>query len=355
MAAPRLVSDINSVPIGSYPTEIISVVDTLFFSATDGSSGPELWEIDLATELPKLAISRDRARKTEGISGKTIYSFDITRTGDRSSNSSATWSISGSGNNPTDADDFIGGVLPSGSIRFRTGQSTRMIKIRVRGDQIQEFDKKFSITLDNPTGATIAAAKATGVIRNDDLIGTPDNDTIAGSRRADFINGLAGQDNLTGRGGPDRFGFRFGQSRIHTPGRITDFRFGKDSISLVNQRGRLQPIPQALFRAANNSTAATFRELANAVFADADGLTRGNQGLAAKSAALVKSTNAEITGTYLFINNGKAGLNLRGDLFIDITGFTGSIPDFDIQQVESMFTSAINGVALIKALPNNSY
>ena len=119
-----------------------------------------------------------------------------------------------------------------------------MIKIRVSGDQIQEFDEKFSITLDNPTGATIATAKATGVIRNDDLIGTPDNDTIAGSRRADFINGLAGQDNLTGRGGPDRFGFRFGQSRIRTPDRITDFRFGKDSISLVNQRGRLQPIPQ---------------------------------------------------------------------------------------------------------------
>ena len=196
---------------------------------------------------------------------------------------------------------------------------------------IQEFDEEFVVTVNSQ-------AQATGVIRNDDLIGTRTSNTIVGTGRAEFIDGLAGLDVLTGRGGRDRFGFRYGHSRILKPDRITDFRFGQDSISLVDQRDRFRPSLQELSRAADNNSASTFKELAKEVFADADGLTKGNQRLGTKSAALVKSTNAAITGTYLFINNGKEGLNRRGDLLIDITGFTGSMPGFGTQQVESMFT-----------------
>ena len=142
----------------------------------------------------------------------------------------------------------------------------------------------------------------------------------------------------TGRGGPNHFGFRFGQSRIRTPDRITDLCFGQDSISLVNQRDQFLPVPQEFSRAADNSTAATFRELAEAVFADADGLTEGNQALAANAAALVQSTNANIAGTYLLINNGNASLNVRTDLLIDITGFSGPLPDLGIQTVDLVFS-----------------
>ena len=332
------VADINQGLFDSNPSYLTVVGETLFFSADDGTNGEELWALDLAQNLPELAIARGRARKTEGNSGKTIFSFNVTRTGDLSSESSAAWAVSGSGNNPADADDFINAVLPSGTIRFRAGQSTRTIKVNVSADLVQEFNERFTVTLTNPTGATITTAKATGVIRNDDLIGTPDNDTIIGSRRAEFINGLAGQDDLTGRSGPDQFGFRFGQSRISTPDRITDFRFGQDSISLVNRRDQFRPVPQEFSRAADNNTANTFKELAKAVFADADGLTEGNQALAANSAALVQSTNANIAGTYLMINDGKERLSLRKDLLIDITGFSGPLPDLGEQPVDLVFS-----------------
>lgn len=340
LAATIQVSDINTDLSNSLLDGFVEDGDSLFFTADDGIDGTNLFALDLFDpELPaELAIARGSTRKTEGNSGRTIFSFNVTRTGDLSSESSAAWSVSASGINSADADDFINGVLPSGTIRFRAGQSTRTINIRVMADLIQEFDEKFAVTLTNPTGATITAARATGVIRNDDLIGTPDNDTITGSSRAEFINGLAGQDDLTGRGGSDRFGFLFGESRIRTPDRITDFSFGEDSISLVNRREKFLPVPQEFSRAADNSTAATFRELAEAVFADADGLTEGNQALAANAAALVQSTNAEIAGTYLLINNGNAGLSFRRDLLIDITGFSDPVPDLGIQPVDSVFS-----------------
>jgi Ca2+-binding RTX toxin-like protein len=222
-------------------------------------------------------------------------------------------------------------------VRFSAGQTSRTITVNVRADLDREPDERFRVTLSNPTGATIATSRATGIIRNDDLIGTAANDTIIGTRRPEFIDGLAGQDTLTGGAGPDVFGFRFGQSRIRTPDRITDFRFGEDTIALLNAQGQLRPAPVAFSRAANNSTASTLPGLANAVFADADGRTAGDQPLAANAAALVRSTNAAIAGTYLLINDANAGRSLTSDLLIDITGFSGTLPALGVRPVQSVF------------------
>ncbi|MFM7548774.1 MAG: calcium-binding protein, partial [Cyanobacteriota bacterium] len=132
--------------------------------------------------------------------------------------------------------------------------------------------------------------------------GTGLANTITGNAAANGLDGGAGVDQLTGGGGADRFGFRFGQSRIRTPDRITDFRFGQDKITLLNGLGVPLPLPAAFSRAADNSTASTLAALADAVFADANGAAAGNQPLAANAAALVRSTNAAIAGTYLLIN-----------------------------------------------------
>ena len=207
------------------------------------------------------------------------------------------------------------------------GQSKRTINVRVNGDLVQERNEKFRVTLSDPTRGTITTAKAIGVILNDDLIGTSASESISGSRRAEFINGRAGQDVLTGgRGGANHFGFRYGQSRINKPDHITDFRSGKDEISIIGKKGKFRS-PMDFSRAADNSTAGTFKDLAKAVFADADGFRRGNQALSANAAVLVQSTNSAIAGTYLLINNGNASCNLKKDLFINITGFSESLPD----------------------------
>jgi hypothetical protein len=170
------------------------------------------------------------------------------------------------------------------------------------------------------------SVKAPAVSIPFDLIGTADDDTIIGTRRPEFIDGLAGQDTLTGGAKRDFFDFRFGQSRIRTPDRITDFRFGEDTIALLNAQGQLLPAPVAFSRADNNSTAPTLANLAAAVFADADGRTTGDQPLSANAAALVRSTNAAIAGTYLLFNDANAGRSLTTDLMVNITGFSGRPP-----------------------------
>jgi ELWxxDGT repeat protein len=292
---------------------------------------------DDAPPLPELAIARGSAVKVEGSAGSTPFTFTVTRTGDSSQASSARWAVTGAGAKPADAADFPRGVFPKGTVRFAAGDTTSTITVNVRADRGQELDESFAITLTNPSGATIRTARATGIIRNDDLIGTSAADTIVGTRRPEFIDGLANQDTLTGGAGPDVFGFRFGQSRIRTPDRITDFRFGQDKIALLNGRGQLLAAPLAFSRAANNSTATSLAALADAVFADANGRAAGNQPLAANAAALVRSTNAAIAGTYLLINDGTAGRSFTADLMVNITGYSGTLPALGVRPVGSVF------------------
>ena len=334
-----LISDINRGNADSNPGELTLVDDTLFFYATDGKSGEELWalEVDPEPSTTSLALTTSSVSKTEGESGFKRFKFTVDRAGDLSSSSEVAWTVSGMGKNAASADDFAKGILPSGTVLFGSGQGTRTITFRVKGDRLEELNEKFKITLSNSKNATITTASAKGIIKNDDHIGTARSETIIGGRPADFINGLGGKDILTGGGGIDRFAFRYGQSRINNPDHITDFFFEKEAISLVNRKGKLLPVPRTLNHAAYNSTAETFKDLADAVFADTTPLIKGNQPLAPKSAALVYSSNPAIEGTYLLINNGKASLNVKKDLLINITGYNGIVPSVGNVPVDKIF------------------
>ena len=287
--------------------------------------------------LPALSIVATDADQPEGNTGSTSFIFTVNRTGDTSAESSALWSVIPNGSSPADALDFNGIRFPSGIVRFEPGQTTQTISLAVRADYEQEPDESFMVSLNQPTGATITTATAVGTIRNDDLIGTASADTIRGSNQAEFIDGRAEQDILTGGIGPDIFGFRYRESTIAAPDRITDFRFGEDLITIFNPKGKQQLLPRSLTRAADNRTAKSLKDLAVAVFADADGKRRGNQPLGPRSAALVKATNRAIKGTYLLINDTKATFNTRKDLLVNITGFKGMFPGFGSSSPDSVF------------------
>ena len=62
--------------------------------------------------LPELSIAASSAVKEEGISGSTVFTFTVTRSGDLTGVSSASWSVVGTGANPAEATDFDGAVLP---------------------------------------------------------------------------------------------------------------------------------------------------------------------------------------------------------------------------------------------------
>ena len=152
--------------------------------------------------------------------------------------------------------------------------------------------------------------------------------TVSSNQNNSSVTSGPGSDKGPSRGGSAvvRFSFRFGDSLIGAPQRIADFAFGKDLLTLRNPNGKPQPLPRFFSRAANNRTATTLRELAAAVFADADGKRPGDQPLRRRSAALVRATNAEIRGTYLLVNNANPRLNPAGDLMIQLTGSSGSLP-----------------------------
>ncbi|MFM7361707.1 MAG: bluetail domain-containing putative surface protein, partial [Cyanobium sp.] len=276
--------------------------------------------------LPVLAINATDADRPEGNAGATPFTFTVTRSGDITGVSRATWTVTRGEAPSVSGADFAGSGFASGMVRFQAGETEQTIRVSVQGDFDQEANERFNVTLSAPSGASIVSSAATVTIRNDDLIGTARADRLSGSAAAEYINGLAGQDRLTGGRGPDLFVFAYGDSRLRTPDLITDFRFGDDRIAIFRGNGDTPATPANFSRAADNRTAATLKDLAAAVYTDADGRRRGNQPLGAAEAALVVSSNRAIAGTYLLINDKKAGLDASNDLMIEISGYSGKLP-----------------------------
>ena len=115
--------------------------------------------------------------------------------------------VSGSGTNTAAAGDFVGGVLPSGTVGFAAGETSKLLTIQVAGDTLVEPDEGFTVTLSAPSaGATIAVATATGTIRADDTdvpTATAGPDTLTGTSGPDSLAGLGGNDSLNGADGND--------------------------------------------------------------------------------------------------------------------------------------------------------
>jgi hypothetical protein len=120
--------------------------------------------------LASLSIAALSADKAEGQSGSTPFTFTVTRGGNTSIATSASWAVTGSGANAASASDFAGGVLPSGTVNFAAGETSKTITVNVAGDTVVEPDEGFKVALSNPAASTtIGTASASGAIRNDDL------------------------------------------------------------------------------------------------------------------------------------------------------------------------------------------
>jgi hypothetical protein len=123
--------------------------------------------------LPVIALSTASVSHAEGASGTTTFVYTVTRTGDLTGSSSAAWAVTGSGANPANAADFVGGVLPSGTVNFAAGASSATITVNVAGDSSVEPDESFTVTLSSPVNATLGTSTGTGTITNDDSAALP--------------------------------------------------------------------------------------------------------------------------------------------------------------------------------------
>ncbi|MEK7265795.1 MAG: hypothetical protein AAB227_06820, partial [Pseudomonadota bacterium] len=107
-----------------------------------------------------IALSISAPSKAEGSS----FGFTVTRSGDLSKASSASYAVTGAAN----ATDFTGGALPSGTVSFAVNASTATIVISTTNDTTVEPDETFTLTLSNPSNATLGAKTANATIVNND-------------------------------------------------------------------------------------------------------------------------------------------------------------------------------------------
>ena len=109
------------------------------------------------------ALSITGAAVVEGNSGSTNLVFTVTLS--KASDQPVTVDYTTAGGTAAAAVDF---TAATGRLTFTPGTITRQISVPVIGDTTVEPTETFTVTLTNPTGATLATAVATGTITNDD-------------------------------------------------------------------------------------------------------------------------------------------------------------------------------------------
>ena len=116
--------------------------------------------------------------KNEGNSGSTPFTFTINRSNGIGA-SSVNYTVIGASDSTrsaASANDFFGGSLPSGTISFANGETSKSLTINIAGDTTVESVELFKVSLSTPSNATLGNSSEIGVINNDDGGGgTTDN------------------------------------------------------------------------------------------------------------------------------------------------------------------------------------
>ncbi|WP_439610862.1 Calx-beta domain-containing protein [Reyranella sp.] len=208
-----------------------------------------------------LSIAATSADKAEGDMGATPFTFTVTRSGDLSSTTSVSWAVAGA--EVFDADfipfdelldsadllsqiasdlgpffpqvpseddpelpafSLFDGAMPSGTVSFAAGETSKTVTVWVLGESLVERDESFQVTLSGASeGAVIETSSAVGTIRNDErpdlvlsgvsymlptgvanllLLGT-DNIDGTGNETSNVLIGNSGHNTLSGGGGTD--------------------------------------------------------------------------------------------------------------------------------------------------------
>lgn len=101
--------------------------------------------------------------------GITPFKFEIFRTGDVGRVTVANWQVTPSGPSATNGADFLGGTLPSGTVAFNVGETSKIITVQVKGDTLVESNETFNFTVSTVSpNSVVMDGSATGVIVNDD-------------------------------------------------------------------------------------------------------------------------------------------------------------------------------------------
>ncbi len=118
---------------------------------------------DTAVVTTPPTVSIANASVAEGHSGNTNVAFNVSLS--KAYDKAVTVGYSTANGTAAAGTDYTAG---SGTLTFAAGTTTQQIKVNVIGDTTVEPDETFTVTLANPSGATLGTATATGTIVNDD-------------------------------------------------------------------------------------------------------------------------------------------------------------------------------------------
>ncbi|MFC5357198.1 Ig-like domain-containing protein [Azospirillum himalayense] len=170
------------------PDQLAAVIYTPPFGAT-GAAGAFSYAVSdgsnlvgravtiSLTPVQWLSIAPSSLSIAEGNSGSTGLTYTITRRGDTSGATTVKWQVDTAGlsGSLADAADF-GGTLPSGTITFAAGETSKTVTVPISGDRQVEANERFRVLLFSPS-TTVADAKIT--VENATAIGTILNDDRA--------------------------------------------------------------------------------------------------------------------------------------------------------------------------------
>jgi hypothetical protein len=105
-------------------------------------------------------------RQAEGNTGSTLVALTVTLS--PASTQTVTANYATADGTAIAGSDY---TAKSGTITFAPGQTTRSIVVAVTGDSAVEPNETFSVTLSNPTGASLAKGTGTATVLNDDPAG----------------------------------------------------------------------------------------------------------------------------------------------------------------------------------------
>jgi hypothetical protein len=160
------------MPNGGVRDVTISMLDVAVDPVGDGSDLPV--EIPAAVTLAMgatLAVTgTPNLNVTEG-SNNAAQTVTINVALDRPilTNQTLSWSVAGNGVNAVNGADFVGGVLPTGTVTLLAGATTGQITFQIAGDNTIERTEGYQIVLSGSSGLDLSGvAPLAGTIANDD-------------------------------------------------------------------------------------------------------------------------------------------------------------------------------------------
>ena len=157
---------ISGATTASYTVVAADVGATLKVAATftdDDGTQETVESAETATVEAVPALSIADASVDEGDSGSTTLDFTVTLDPVATKTVTVDWATSDG--TATAGTDYTAG---NGTLTFNSGDSSRTVSVTVAGDDVDEPNETFTVTLSGESGATIEDGAATGTITDDD-------------------------------------------------------------------------------------------------------------------------------------------------------------------------------------------